>query len=217
MSPVSATYWGIPGYAIFWVLFAIAAGLFAQRLYFLFRLMRLGKQENRFDRIGQRIKTMLVEVVPQWCNLKSVSRQDLAGVGHAILVWGFLLILLGYIIFIGFAGGFGLSDFLMGNTFEKIYSSITDIAAVLVLIAIGWAAIRRYIMKPERLEASAEAAIILVLIFALMVLHFCIEGFGYAAYNISASWPPIGAAFASFLSNTTISESALIAIYRSVW
>ena len=71
MSPVSATYWGIPGYAIFWVLFAIAFGLFAQRLYFLFRLMRLGKQENRFDRIGQRIKTMLVEVVPQWCSLKA--------------------------------------------------------------------------------------------------------------------------------------------------
>ena len=43
MSPVSATYWGIPGYVIFWVLFAIAFGLFSQRFYFLFRLMRLGK------------------------------------------------------------------------------------------------------------------------------------------------------------------------------
>ena len=73
MSPVSATYWGIPGYVIFWVLFAIAIGLFAQRAYFLFRLMRLGKPENRFDRIGQRIKTMLVEVVPQWCTLKTVT------------------------------------------------------------------------------------------------------------------------------------------------
>ncbi|GAH44063.1 unnamed protein product, partial [marine sediment metagenome] len=28
MSPVSITYWGIPGYAIFWVLFALAVGLF---------------------------------------------------------------------------------------------------------------------------------------------------------------------------------------------
>jgi hypothetical protein len=53
VSPVSATYGGIPGYVIFWVLFAIAVGLFAQRAYFLFRLMRLGKQENRFDRIGR--------------------------------------------------------------------------------------------------------------------------------------------------------------------
>ena len=34
MSPVSATYWGISGYIIFWVLFAVAFGLFAQRALF---------------------------------------------------------------------------------------------------------------------------------------------------------------------------------------
>ena len=98
MSPVSATYWGIPGYVIFWVLFAIAFGLFAQRFYFLFRLMRLGKQENRFDRIGERIKSMLVEVVPQWCTLKTVTRKDLAGIGHALLFWCFSLFFISYII-----------------------------------------------------------------------------------------------------------------------
>ena len=42
MSPVSATYWGISGYIIFWVFFVVAAGLFAQRTWFLFRLIRLG-------------------------------------------------------------------------------------------------------------------------------------------------------------------------------
>ena len=109
MSPVSATYGGIPGYVIFSVLFAIAVGLFAQRAYFLFRLMRLGKPENRFDRIGERIKTMLVEVVPQWCSLKTVTQKDLSGIGHALLFWGFSLFLISYIIFIGLAGGFGLS------------------------------------------------------------------------------------------------------------
>jgi len=88
VSPVSATYWGIPGYIIFWVLFAVAVGLFAQRAYFLFCLMRLGKPENRFDRIGQRIKTMLVEVVPQWCSLKTVTQKDLSGYGHTLCYSG---------------------------------------------------------------------------------------------------------------------------------
>jgi Fe-S oxidoreductase len=217
VSPVSATYWGIPGYAIFWVLFAIAAGLFAQRLYFLFRLMRLGKQENRFDRIGQRIKTMLVEVVPQWCNLKTVTRKDLAGIGHALLFWGFSLFLISYIIFIGLAGGFGISPMIEGTTFEIVYFSILDIAGVLVSVALIWAAIRRYVTRPERLEPTAEAGIILILVFVLMGLNVSIVGFGYAAHNIHASWPPLGATLAGFFSGTALTQGTLEAAYRGAW
>jgi len=134
LSPVSTTYWGIPGYVIFWVLFAVAVGLFAQRAYFLFRLMLLGKPENRFDRMGQRIKWMLVEVVPQWCTLKTVTQKDLAGIGHALLFWCFSLFFISYIIFIGLAGGFGLSRLIERIPFETVYFSILDIAAVLVTL-----------------------------------------------------------------------------------
>lgn len=217
MTPVSDIYWHISGYAIFWILFAIAFGLFAQRVYFLFRLLRLGRREERSKNLGRRIKTMLVEVFPQWCNLKTVTRQDLAGIGHSLLFWGFGLFLIGYIIFIGLGGGFGLSSVLAGSTFETVYFSILDIAGLFVSAAIVWAAIRRYIIRPERLEASLEAGIILLLVITLMVLHFCIEGFGYAAYHISGSYPPIGAAFASFLISTDISESTLVAVYKGLW
>lgn len=217
MTPVSATYWNISGYAIFWFLFAIAFGLFVQRVYFLFRLLRLGQKEKRSESLGRRIKAMLVEVFPQWCNLKSVTREDLAGIGHALLFWGFGLFLIGYIIFIGLGGGFGLSSALEGSPFKTVYSSILDIAGLFVTAAVIWAAIRRYIIKPERLEASFEAGIILLMVFALMVLHFCLEGFGYAAYHISDSLPPIGAALASFLTSTGISESTLVTVYKGVW
>jgi len=217
MTPVSDIYWHISGYAIFWILFAIAFGLFAQRVYFLFRLLRLGRREERSQSLGRRIKTMLVEVFPQWCNLKTVTRQDLAGIGHSLLFWGFGLFLIGYIIFIGLGGGFGLSSVLAGSTFETVYSSILDIAGLFVSAAIVWAAIRRYIIRPERLEASFEAGIILLLVITLMVLHFCIEGFGYAAYHISGSYPPIGAALANFLISTDVSESTLVAVYKGLW
>jgi len=217
VSPVSASYWGISGYAIFWVLFAVAAGLFAQRLYFLFRLMRLGKQENRFDRIGQRIKTTLVEVVPQWCNLKTVTRKDLAGIGHALLFWGFSLFLISYIIFIGLAGGFGISPAIEGTTFEIVYFSILDIAGVLVTVALILAAIRRYVIRPQRLKPTGEAAIILILVFSLMVLNVSVVGFGYAAHQVNASWPPMGAALAGFLSGTGLAQGTLVAVYQGVW
>jgi Fe-S oxidoreductase len=217
LSPVNAIYWGISGYVIFWVLFAIAFGLFAQRLYFLLRLMYLGKQENRFDRIGQRIKNMLFEVMLQRCNLKSVTRKDLAGIGHALLFWGFSFFLISYIVFIGLSEGFGLYPVLMGNIFQMVYSSILDIAGVFVILAIVWAAIRRYVLRPERLEISVEAGIIMILVFSLMLLHFCIEGFGVAGSGEAINWPPVGAAFAHFLANSSISKNTLIAVSHGAW
>jgi len=217
VSPVSETYWGISGYVIFWVLFVVAVGLFAKRAYFLYCLMRLGKPENRFDRIGERIKTMLVEVVPQWCSLKTVTSKDLSGIGHALLFWGFSLFLISYIIFIGLAGGFGLSPLIEGTAFETIYTSILDVAAVWVILVLIWAAIRRYIVRPERLQISAEAAIILMVVFSLMVLHVCIEGFGFAGSGDIPDWPPVGAAFARFLSDSSISESTLTGVAQGAW
>jgi len=217
MTPVSAIYWGIPGYVIFWVLFVIAAGLFAKRIYFLFRLMRLGKQENRFDHMGQRIKNVLFVILPQWCTLRSVTKKDLAGIGHALLFWGFSCFLVSYIVFIGLAEGFGLYPWLMGNNFETVFSSILDIAGLCVMAAMIWAAIRRYIVRPERLELSVEAGVIMVLVFSLMVLHFGIEGFGLAGSGETTNWPPIGSVIANYLSSTGISKNTLITVSQGAW
>lgn len=134
-----------------------------------------------------------------------------------LLFWCFGLFLIGYIIFIGLGEGFGLSPMLAGSAFDRTYSSILDIAGVLVTGAVVWAAVRRYIIKPKRLKVNLEASVVLILIFALMVLHFCVEGFGFAAYRISTSWPPIGAALANLLIRTDIAESTLTAVYQSVW
>ncbi len=205
--------------AIFWVLFAVAVGLFGRRLYLLFRLIRLGQREDRFDNKPHRMIYMVFMTLFQWCSLRGVTRKDLAGIGHTLLFTGFLFMLLGYIIFIGFAEGFGLSRFLSGSTFEAVYFSILDFAAILVVTAVIWAAIRRYIVKPERLEGeiNIEAGVILILIFVLMVLHFCIEGFGNAAHGAPAFWPIISGAFARFLAGSGIAQGTLVAVYKSVW
>ncbi len=217
MSPVSATYGGISGYVIFWVLFAIAFGLFCQRAYFLFRLLQLGKQENRFDRIGERIKAMLVEVLPQWCTLKTVTKKDMAGLAHALLFWSFSLFFISYIIFVGLAGGLGLSEFIERTPFETVYFSILDIAAVIVTLTLIVAAIRRYVIRPPRLEPTAEAGIILIMVFSLMALHVLGVGFDHAGRGVHASWPPLGSALAGFLSRSGLSQGALEAGYRWMW
>ncbi len=217
MSPVSITYGGISGYLIFWILFAIAFGLFAQRVYLLFRLLRLGKPENRFDHIGQRIKTMMVELIPQWCTLKTVTRKDRAGIGHALLFWCFSLFFISYVIFIGLAGGLGLSPWIERTPFERAYFSILDMAAVLVTLTLFVAAIRRYLIRPQRLEPSLEAGIILILVFSLMALHVLGVGFDYASRGVSTSWPPLGAALATFLKGSGLSTKTMELGYLGIW
>nr|HPN97033.1 hypothetical protein [Syntrophorhabdaceae bacterium] len=161
MSPVSATYLGIPGYVIFWVMFLVTMGLFLPRAYFLYRLMCLGKQENRFDRIGERFKNMLFVVIPQWCTLKSVTSKDLAGIGHALLFWGFSCFLVSYIVLIGISEGLGLHSYIRGGAFETGFLTVLDIAGIIVMLSMIWAAIRRYIVRPPRLEISLEAGFIM--------------------------------------------------------
>ena len=217
MSPVSATYLGISGYVIFWAMFLVTMGLFVPRTYLLYRLMCLGKQENRFDRMGERFRNMLFTVIPQWCTLKSVTGKDFAGIGHALMFWGFSFFLVSYIVLIGLAEGFGLYPFIMGGTFETAFVSILDIAGVFVIIAMIWAAIRRYIIRPERLEISLEAGFIMFMVFSLMVLHFCIDGFGLAASGEVSGWPPVSSAIARYLSGSGMQKETLIAVSHGAW
>ena len=97
---------------IFWAIFLVALGIFINRARTLYRLMRLGQPENRFDHLGRRLKAMLWNIVPQRCSLKSLRKGDFAGLGHALIFWGFLFFLLSYVVFIFIGDGAGLAEAL---------------------------------------------------------------------------------------------------------
>jgi Fe-S oxidoreductase len=130
---------------------------------------------------------------------------------------------IGYIIFTGLGAGFGLSSLFIGSTFERVYLSIMDIAALLFIIAVIMAVIKRYITKPERLERheSSKEKIIQASLFSimiiLMVLFYSMEGFRYAAYNNPGSWPLIGSAIARLLISTGIAQSTLLTTFMTIW
>ena len=62
---------------------------------------------------------MAIMTLFQWCSLRSVRGKDLAGIGHALLFAGFVLMFLNYIVFIGLAEGLGLAPFLNGGAFAR--------------------------------------------------------------------------------------------------
>ena len=221
MSPVAGNYLGVPGYVIFWALFAVASGLFFRRVYFLIRLLRLGRPENRFDRPGHRFINMLKAAFTQSTNLKTVTLRDPAAIGHAFMFWGLGIFLIGYIVFIGLGSGFGLFPVPSGSGFETAFFSVLDVAGILVIVAMVWVVVKRYIIGPERLKREATTAekivqpLLIIVIIGLMALHYFIEGFGYAAYGVPDAWPPVGVALANSL--TDVSHDSLMMIFKSLW
>src|SRR3990170_7199848 len=193
----------------FWAIFLVALSIFINSARTLYRLMRLGQPENRFDHLGRRLKVMLWNIIPQRCSLKSLRKGDFAGLGHALIFWGFLLFLLSYVAFIFIGDGAGLAESLKSNVVSHYFFYILDIAGAVVALAIIWAAVRRYVLKPFRLAPSREAAIIMALIFSLMVANFVVGGFTIGSGDRSlARWMPVGAAFASFFAALGASPSA---------
>ncbi len=89
MNPVTDPF-GNGGYALFWGMLVIALVLFGRRARDLYRFLKLGASEERFDRKGQRFVKMASTVVLQVCSLKNVSKEDRAGIGHALIFWGFI-------------------------------------------------------------------------------------------------------------------------------
>jgi Fe-S oxidoreductase len=189
--PDFTTPFGAPGYILFWGLFAAAFSLFLNRIIQLFRIYRMGRPESTNLKWSTRT---IGEVLLQLCSFKSVKRGDLAGIGHALLFWGFGLFFIGYFWSLGLGAGFGLWEHVESAPAWLTYASILDITGILVSAAVIWAAVRRFLVRPARLKPSGGAGVILGLVFSLMVLHFLTWGFGYARGDWAGNWPPVAAA-----------------------
>ncbi|MFH1351542.1 MAG: (Fe-S)-binding protein [Pseudomonadota bacterium] len=104
-----------------------------------------------------------------------------------------------------------MSPALFGRSFNNLFFLLLDIAGVVVIVSLIWAAIRRYIIRPPRLEPvnSGGTAIILLTIFLLMILGFSVEGFRLLMDEKPFSdWVFIGMAFSGIFRNMGLKENA---------
>ena len=150
---------------------AISGYLFYYRVV---RLILQGKPDARFDRPLERLIGATGIVLGQRKVLQRVPQHDWAGIGHAIIFWGFLSFSLSYLIFI-FVGSIWrrFPEILLTNTGVRVYSSYLDILAAVLLVLLGWALVRRWVVKPSRLSydltRNLDSVIVVALIAGLMV------------------------------------------------
>jgi len=225
MSPVSITYFGISGYVFFWGLFALAMGLFSYRMYRLGRYMFLGQREGGFSQLARRALTTVVAVLGQWCQLKNLNLKDRASVGHIFMAWGFLIFVVFYLVFIIIGAGFGISGVLEHTSFFFYYAWVMDIAAVFVIVGAAWGIVRRYIVKPPRLEGEQtfEAMVILVTVLIHPLTHLFKEATSIALAHppagLGAVLPPISSTLSNLFAGSAVSsiEAANIGFFWAHW
>ncbi|HEX8849875.1 MAG TPA: heterodisulfide reductase-related iron-sulfur binding cluster [Gemmatimonadaceae bacterium] len=162
---------------VFILFVAFATGFFALNVQRLVAYMRLGRPDDRTDRPLRRIGNTLGIAIGQ----SKILREPVAGVMHALIFWGFMVLTVGTIEFIleGIFPGFSLR-FLPTPLF-RLYALSQDVFAILVLAAIAFAFYRRLVLHPRRLEGDnlehLDALIILSMIAGLMVTMLLANGF----------------------------------------
>jgi Fe-S oxidoreductase/nitrate reductase gamma subunit len=146
--------------ALFYVLvaafLAASIGLFAMRA----RNWERGTWEARSGEWKRRLRRFLDGV-----SMRTVGEDRAAGAMHALIYWSFVILFLGTVTLEIDHLLPADYKFLTGRVYQW-YSLILDAAAVLFLIGLAWAAVRRYVVRPWRIRSKSrpEDAWILILL-----------------------------------------------------
>jgi Fe-S oxidoreductase/nitrate reductase gamma subunit len=152
---------------IFFLVFAAAMYFLYVNIKKIYALIGLGKEDNRFDNIPQRIGQMLGVAIFQ----SKILRFKSAGLVHVGIFWGFLVLMFsaGEAIIQGFYHEFSLA--FLGPVYWAI-TLLTDIFCVIIIVSIIISLIRRYVVRVPRLQGDAEelkdALIVLLAIFTIV-------------------------------------------------
>jgi Fe-S oxidoreductase/nitrate reductase gamma subunit len=184
---------------IFLVIYAAALVVFFRRVWYLARLIRLGKSEKRTDRLPYRFSKLFTLVLGQG----KVFKEPLSGLLHTFIFWAFLILVLGYFraIFNVF-----LPNIHVPVLRSETYLALVDIFGLLAIVGVIIAALRRSVFRPERLEPSRSANLILLLIFLLIAVDFLADGFGAATDPDFGEASFVGEALGGLFAGTTGAE-----------
>jgi len=161
-------------FLIFAFILLTAIGFFFYNLFRIKSYLLLGRPENRFNRPGKRI----VKVFKVGLAQSKILREPAAGIMHALIFWGFVVLLTAVIesIIQGFYPGFSLSSL---GRFSGIIFVSQDIFGLLVIVSALYAMFRRYALHPKRLSGdghtNTDATLILCLILGVMITMFAMN------------------------------------------
>jgi Fe-S oxidoreductase/nitrate reductase gamma subunit len=106
-----------------------------------------------------------------------------AGLMHAGIFWGFVLLTIGTANIV--TGGLiqAVISIPLDGLLWALVSAMQNVVAVIVLVAIGWAFLRRLVTKPKRLTYNRDALAILSMIGGVVATELLAQVFEVAAHG----------------------------------
>ncbi len=211
-------YWNV-GHSVLIPMYLLVFASFGVLIWGLRKRLttyRLGQPLERCDQRGERLSGLLRDVFLQ----ARVLRVKGAGTAHGLFFFGFVLLTIGTtLVFIQadlLDPLFGIR-FLTGN-FYLFFSIVLDIAGLAALIMLLGLAVRRYLLRPKDLPNTSDNALMLVLLLAILLTGFLLEGARMAATEMGTDlswWSPVGLLFAQPFAGMT--EAGQRTIHTGLW
>ena len=185
----------------------IALAVFCYGTYNHVRLWLVGQKETRGGSIGSRIWSAVRFGVVQ----KYFAKEFYPGVMHLFILVGFCIPLAVIII--------TQYRFSLPLVFGRYFSCALDIIGLCAFLGCLLAITRRYLIKPDRLDNTADDGVTLILVTAIFFFGFLIEGFRIGITNPpDAVWNPVGLLIANILLGTgLLREGSAIFVHHLFW
>lgn len=210
------------------LLLIVGLAVFSWTMYGKIQLLMALEPTDRADHIMDRIKNVIILAMGQK-RLVGRKKERAAGIVHALIFWGFCILLIRSITLYGqgFSKGFELPLFGDGFILGYLYIALKDIMEGIVLLMVIWAIFRRAVLKPERMHNTWEAYFVLAMIAVLMMSDLLLDGarfnlitlyqnpsdlhfFNNPAYGPEFIWTPVSLAAASLISGFSAPANEMI-------
>jgi Fe-S oxidoreductase len=203
----------VAGQAIQFALFLAAVGCgaywFCKAVYHRYLYLKLGKPADLKREAKERLRTFLVQVFGQTKLLKDRK----SGIMHIVIFYGFIIVQFGALDLI-LKGLIGRGLPMPGYAWFGLAQETT---VSLVLLAMAYAAYRRYGEKLKRLKRGWKPSVVLFFIWGLMLSVLFALAFERVRDGLPASWlAPVSSLLAGAFSGMS-GTAAAIAFYAAWW
>ena len=198
--------------ALVFALVVVAAfAFFLRNVLRLVASLRLGKKENRFSGVPQRIRRVLTIAFGQ----SKLLREPFAGLLHFLIFWGFVVLLSAVLESMGEGLFPGFSFSFLGPLYGPLLV-LVDLFGALVVVSVVVSIVRRLVDPPARLRVTGhakwDAVFILTLILVVMLTMF-----GQNAARIASGVPGDARFIAVRLADMIPHESARVWFFVFFW
>lgn len=206
MLPERVLFWKIGLVWLFYAFVVLAACLLFMGVFAHVKVWLKSAQKDKIAFSQQALKRTILDT---FLGLRVLKGDLPAGIMHAFLFWGFVVLTLGTALLVIHEYVF---PFLTGKS-HLIFEVAMEIGGLILLAGILWALVRRYLQRVARLERRLEDALVPLWLLIVVLSGFVLEGVRLGSQQPSwAGWSFVGSWMAGF-----ISQSAAESAYPFLW